>query len=1089
MLDPSATAITPPRATTLPACPPDWKLEVVATAPAVRHPSVVCCAPDGRVFVAEDPMDISAPHADLPLGRILCLHPDGKVTVFADKLFAVFGLQYLDGMLYVLHNPKLSRFRDDRGIGRDRVDLIERTNPNPWALDWNDHVPANFRLAMDGFLYMAVGDKGLYGAVGRDGKRVDLHGGGILRLRPDGTQLEVFSRGVRNILDVAIDGEDELFTYDNTDEMQWMSRLTHMVEGGFYGYPYDFIPRRPYTLWMMADYGGGAATGALAYTEDALPPEYHGNLFLADFGKRQLLRVQVERRGATFEAVSRQDFFTDPPGDFRPVGITLAPDGMSVYLCDWNHLDTKENVSVGRLLRLAYTGPSRAAAKPAWYLPAAAGKPFAARDAELLQGLAHPARSVRLVAQRRLAERGQRVVPALVDLLSDRRARPHARWHVLWALDAVDDGRSARPAILAAARDTDASVRRQAVRQLGTRRVREAMELLAALLTDTDAGVRFQAATALGRIGDRAAVPALLRALQGMDLFARFAVFTALNRTGRADALAWPAIVGGLEHPHAAVRDGSRWALRETYEEPLVDALIHLAQDPARSTPGRVAALELLAAVHRQQPAWKGEWWAYHPVNAPPPARTVAWKATERILNQLRRCVADDSPAVRRAAVDGLRTAADAASAQLLRERFRAETDPEVRRGLVEALGALGDREFAGLLRKILENPKEHAGLLREAVLAAEQIGGEDVAVGLMALIGREPLGRAVLLQTLHALGTLKAPTAVPVLKAKVQTKNSDVRRAALEALVRIGGKPALEALRDVAKDRSPEIRLDAVAALGDLKSAAAVPDLLNAYQAAQTRDAALTALTHCPDVRALDPYLAGLAGRNAELRAQCQEALARIRDEALPGIEARADRLAPEVVARLQQLYRQSDTARRGKLFARAVATPAPAAYLEFVRKNTGDAARGRTLFHDPTGLGCVRCHRVQGQGGDIGPDLSTAGAQFSRVQLAEAVLYPSKSIREGYTQIQVTTRDGRFIAGLVRAESPDALTLRDATGKDHTLRKTEIEERHTSGVSLMPEGLQTGLPLESFADLVSFLESLKGTRPERGMTAPGSD
>src|SRR5207249_9878441 len=122
------------------------------------------------------------------------------------------------------------------------------------------------------------------------------------------------------------------------------------VDGGFYGYPYDFIPRRPYTLWCMADYGGGAATGAFCYNEDALPPEYQGNLFLADFGKRQLLRLRIEREGATYKVVSREDFFADPPADFRPVGIALSPDGMGVYICDWNHRDTKENVTVGRLL-------------------------------------------------------------------------------------------------------------------------------------------------------------------------------------------------------------------------------------------------------------------------------------------------------------------------------------------------------------------------------------------------------------------------------------------------------------------------------------------------------------------------------------------------------------------------------------------------------------------------------------------------------------------------------------------------------------------------------------------------------------------
>ncbi len=118
----------------LPTPPKDWKIEVVAQAPVVRHPSIVTCSPDGRVFVGEDPMDISAP-ADAQQGRILCFHPDGRVTVFADKLYAPFGLLYLEGKLYVHHSPRFSLFEDGGDVGKNRVDLIECTNPKPWALD------------------------------------------------------------------------------------------------------------------------------------------------------------------------------------------------------------------------------------------------------------------------------------------------------------------------------------------------------------------------------------------------------------------------------------------------------------------------------------------------------------------------------------------------------------------------------------------------------------------------------------------------------------------------------------------------------------------------------------------------------------------------------------------------------------------------------------------------------------------------------------------------------------------------------------------------------------------------------------------
>jgi hypothetical protein len=77
----------------LPTPPPGWTLAILAESPAICHPTVACCAPDGRVFVAEDPMDISTPRADLAQGRIRCLHPDGHITTFADGLYAVFGMQ------------------------------------------------------------------------------------------------------------------------------------------------------------------------------------------------------------------------------------------------------------------------------------------------------------------------------------------------------------------------------------------------------------------------------------------------------------------------------------------------------------------------------------------------------------------------------------------------------------------------------------------------------------------------------------------------------------------------------------------------------------------------------------------------------------------------------------------------------------------------------------------------------------------------------------------------------------------------------------------------------------------------------------
>src|SRR3954462_1523892 len=389
----------------LPKAPPGWKVEVLARAPQIQHPSVVVAAPDGRIFVGEDPVDMQLP-SSAEADRILCFHPDGHVTVFAEKLHAVYGMLYLDGKLYVHNTPKLTVFTDDpSGVARGRTDLFDCTNPNPWATGgFNDHIPSQIRLAMDGFIYMSTGDKGIYGMVGKDGKKAELRGGGIVRFRPDGTDLEVYCTGTRNHLDFSINSEDEMFTYDNTDDGRgWWTRFTHMVDGGFYGYPWDYWPDdatpakveeqiksgkpgQPYTLWRMAEYGGGSPCGAVGYNEDALPEEYHGNLFHCEWGKGHVARFVVERAGGTYKVVKREQFLS-PGGELRPLGINVTPDGLGFLITDWNYGGWKqptEGGKRGRLLRVTWTGKSNASPKPNWYVRAAMGVPVAIPTDQLI---------------------------------------------------------------------------------------------------------------------------------------------------------------------------------------------------------------------------------------------------------------------------------------------------------------------------------------------------------------------------------------------------------------------------------------------------------------------------------------------------------------------------------------------------------------------------------------------------------------------------------------------------------------------------------------------------------------------------------
>ena len=96
-------------------------------------------------------------------------------------------------------------------------------------------------MGIDGWVYIAVGDFGIHGAKGTDGTELTMLGGGVVRVRPDGSEMEVYTHGLRNIYDVAIDPFMNIFTRGNTnDGGGWNVRFIHHIQSGEYGYPMLF---------------------------------------------------------------------------------------------------------------------------------------------------------------------------------------------------------------------------------------------------------------------------------------------------------------------------------------------------------------------------------------------------------------------------------------------------------------------------------------------------------------------------------------------------------------------------------------------------------------------------------------------------------------------------------------------------------------------------------------------------------------------------------------------------------------------------------------------------------------------------------
>ena len=138
------------------------------------------------------------------------------------------------------------------------------------------------------------------------------------------------------------------------------------------------------------------------------------------------------------------------------------------------------------------------------------------------------------------------------------------------------------------------------------------------------------------------------------------------------------------------------------------------------------------------------------------------------------------------------------------------------------------------------------------------------------------------------------------------------------------------------------------------------------------------------------------------------------------------------------------------------------------------GDAERGRRIFFERGEVSCVRCHKAQGVGGDVGPELTKIGAEKDRQYLLESIVLPNKAIAKNFESILVITDDGLSHSGIVREETERELRLMTADGKLLTLAKESIEERQPTK-SAMPEDLVKHLNKRELRDLVEFLSGLK--------------
>src|SRR5256714_8438930 len=139
------------------------------------------------------------------------------------------------------------------------------------------------------------------------------------------------------------------------------------------------------------------------------------------------------------------------------------------------------------------------------------------------------------------------------------------------------------------------------------------------------------------------------------------------------------------------------------------------------------------------------------------------------------------------------------------------------------------------------------------------------------------------------------------------------------------------------------------------------------------------------------------------------------------------------------------------------------------------GDTARGEKVFFVEGGVQGFQCHRVPDRGRDFGPDLSRIGQKYTRDQLLDSILNPSKTIDPAFATYQVETKNDLSYSGLLVRKSADEVVLKDANLNEVHVKASEMKTLETSKVSAMPEGLLQSLTAQEAADLVEFLSSLR--------------
>src|SRR5687768_16868661 len=431
-------------------------------------------------------------------------------------------------------------------------------------------------MGPDGRLYFSIGDRGI-NVTNKEGRVLFYPDEGVvLRCEPDGANLEIFARGLRNPQELAFDDFGNLFTGDNNSDGGDRARWVHLVEGGnsgwHLGYQHMHAPPRrgPWNaekLWYpqfegqaayivppIANLGYGPS-GLAYYPGTGLPEKYRGHFFLCDFrggASSGIHTFALKPKGASFELTSYEQFLWEA----LPTDVEFGPDG-ALYYTDWIHGWTKQGG--GRIYRISHGESKNSEIVAETRRLLRQGMNTRAPE-ELLGFLGHPDRRVRQEAQFALAQRRTSVAPQIQEYLKthigEAETNLFPQLHSIWALGHLArKNPSEAEKILAGEvgllKHPTVEVRAVAAQVLSEAKIAAATPELIRMLGDESGRVQFAAAMGLAKLGTKEAVEPIVAMLEknaDRDAFLRHAGVMALASCADADRLA------GIESKSEAVQ-------------------------------------------------------------------------------------------------------------------------------------------------------------------------------------------------------------------------------------------------------------------------------------------------------------------------------------------------------------------------------------------------------------------------------------------------------------------------------------------------------------------------------------------------------